>query len=47
MNYIGVTYGSRNDSKTFASPKSTPAWVTFAKPENLKHTVQATGTEVG
>jgi hypothetical protein len=37
----GVTYRSRNDSKTAVSPKATPVWVTAHKAEDLEHTTQS------
>ena len=36
-----VTYRSRNNSKSAASPKATPAWVTAHKAENLEFTAGA------
>lgn len=49
MNFVEVTYRnvgeglfnrSRNDSKTAASPKTGPAWVTAHKAENVEHIAQ-------
>jgi hypothetical protein len=41
-----VTYKTRNDSKTAASPKPTPAWVTAHKAGNQKHSAQPEGRRV-
>jgi len=44
VSFIEVIYRSRNDSKTAASPKPTPVWVTVLKMlENLEHTAQLLG----
>ena len=43
--FIGVTYRARNVSKSAASAKPTPAWVTAHKAGNLEHTAQPAGAQ--
>jgi hypothetical protein len=43
----GVPYRSRNDSKTPASPRPTPAWVTAHRAGNPEHTAQPAGSWTG
>lgn len=47
MNFIGVTYRTKKDSQTTASPKPTPSMVTGHKTGNLEHTSQPTGISSG
>lgn len=42
-----ITYRSRNYSKTAASPKPSPAWVTAHRAVNLEHTAQSAGWSAG
>lgn len=44
MIFIGVTYRSRNDPKTAASAKSTPAWVDSSQSWVPEHTAQPAGS---
>jgi hypothetical protein len=41
-----VTYWSTNDSKTAASPKLIPVWVTAHKAGNIEPTVQPSGNSI-
>lgn len=45
--FIGLLNRSRNDSKTALSPRSTPAWLTAHKAENLEHIAQPAGRSTG
>ena len=42
-----VTDRNRNDPKTAAPPRPTPAWVTAHKAGNLEHTAQPAGSSTG